>query len=235
LLQVDLQRIILVYVMEGIFVIYFSLIAFQILRRKRQRLNIVLSAFFISISIANILNMIYAIISEKTTVLILNFLTNFLLCFGPVFIFMVNMIILESTLIFSVKRQNRFILIYGIIAFIGMLIIFVFFDGVNFDRGYPAWKPIFFWYVVIISTSFAVLPFFYTALKIYFSFETKALKKKWSYYFLGSVGAISIGYMAFVNNLLNNPAFRLILSIYGISVIIWGYLMYYGIGFKLKP
>ena len=220
--------------MQGIFVLYFSLIAFQILRRKRQRLNIVLSGFFISIIIANLLNMIYVVISDNATVLVLNFLTNFLLCFGPVFIFMVNMIILESTLIFSVKRQNRYILGYGIIAFLGMLIILIFFEGVNFDMGYPVWEPLFFWYVVLVSTCFAVFPFFYTALKIYFSFQTKALKKKWFYYIIGSLGVFSIGYMAFINNLLANQTFRLILSVYGISVIIWGYLIYYGIGFKLK-
>ena len=224
--------------MQGIFVIYFSSIAFQILRRKRQRLNLIFSAFFISIIIANIFNMIYVVINNKTTVLILNFITNFLLCFGPIFIFIVNMIILESTLIFSVKRQNRYILYYGIVAFVGMLIILIFFEGVNLNKGYPTWNLIFFIYVVFISTSFAVIPFIYTSFKIYFSFETKALKKKWLYYIIGSIGAISIGYMSFINNIyyyyFDDPAFRLILSIYGISVILWGYLMYYGIGFKLK-
>ncbi len=178
--------------------------------------------------------MIYVVISDKIIVLSLNFLTNFLLCFGPIFLFIVNMIILESTIIFPKKKQNRYILLYGVAAFLGMLIILIFFQGVSFDKGYPTWNLIFFIYVLSISAIFAVIPFIRTSFRIYFSFDTIALKKKWFYYVIGSIGAISIGYMAFINNFLDDPNFRLILTIYGPSSLFWGYLMYYGIGFKLK-
>ncbi|MHA1986598.1 MAG: hypothetical protein ACW98D_08170 [Promethearchaeota archaeon] len=214
--------------------IYFSAIALQILRRNRQRLSIILSSFFVCIIIAGILNIIYVGIGDVIIVLSLYFLTIFLLCFGPIFLFIVNMIILESTIIFPQKKQNRYILLYGIVAFLGMLLILIFFQSVSFHKGYPTWNLIFFIYVVSISAIFAVIPFIRTSFKIYFNFETKALKKKWLYYVIGSIGAISIGYVLFINNLLDDPNFRLFATIYGPSDIFWGYLIYYGIGIKLK-
>jgi hypothetical protein len=125
-------------------------------------------------------------------------------------------------------------LLYGVVAFLGMMIILVFFQGVTLPQGYPIWNLYFFIYVVSISASFAVIPFIRTSIKIYFSFDTKALKKKWFYYIIGSIGAISIGYMAWIHNFLDDPNFRLILTIYGPSNLFWGYLIYYGIGIKLK-
>ena len=214
--------------------IYFSAIALQILRRKRQRLSLILSSFFVCVIIAGILNMIYVVVSDNIIVLSLNFVANFLVCFGPIFLFIVNMIILESTIIFPKKRQNRYILLYGVIAFLGMLVILIFFQGVSLNKGYPTWNLFFFIYVISISAIFAVIPFIRTSFKIYFSFDTTALKKKWFFYIIGSIGSISIGYMAFINNFLDDPAFRLILTIYGPTNLFWGYMMYYGIGFKLK-
>lgn len=233
--------------MQGFFVIYFSSIALQILRRKRQRLNLIFSGFFINIIIGNLLNMIYAPIPLhlETIIMILHFLTVFFIFFGIIFILIVNMVILESTLVFSVKRQNMYILLYGCILFLGMLILVIIgmifddyenplFGVVIDDKGYPRWGPIFFVYVIFITSAFAIIPIISTNWKIYHSFETKALKKKWLFYLIGSLGIFSIGYTISTSNLLGDELFRLIVSIFGISIIIWGSLMYYGIGSKLK-
>ncbi|KKM04373.1 hypothetical protein LCGC14_1764870 [marine sediment metagenome] len=214
--------------------IYFTLITLQILRRKRQRLNIIFSFFFITIIIANILNMVYATMTNETIILILNFFTNFFLCFGPIFILVVNMLILESTIIFSVKRQNRYILYYGLLLLLGMAIFYIF-KGVSVTSEFrPKFSPIFLIFILIITAALVVIPIISTSLKIFFSFEMKALKRKWIFYVIGFLGSISIAYLVFINNYLDNDGFRLLVAIYSISVILWGYLMYYGIGFKLK-
>lgn len=224
--------------------IFFLLLAYRILKRKKQRLNIIFSLFFISNIISSITNMVYALILDSTVVLSLNFLTNFFVIFGPVFILIVNFTILESTIIFSVKRQNRYIFLYGCLVFFGMLLLILL--GLSFDNpnapflglriigGRPKWGLIFFVYVVSIITGFAFVPIIRTSLKIYFSFENKALKKKWLYYFIGSLGSIILLYLIFTNNLVGNEIFRLVLSVYAISFLLWVSLMYYGIGFKLK-
>ena len=201
------------------------------------------SGFFICSIIGFISNMIYGAISNETLILVLNFLSNFFICFGGIFILIVNLIILESTIIFSIKRQNRYIILYGIILLTGMLI-FYSLGGVQISEvGTPIWTPPFFGFVISVITGFAVIPIIITSLKIYFRFETRVLKKKWLYYLIGEVGSFSIAYLVFINNLINYyfyevtgkiPTFNLFFSLYSISVIIWASLMYYGIGFKLK-
>jgi len=201
------------------------------------------SGFFICSIIGFISNMIYGAISNETLILVLNFLSNFFICFGGIFILIVNLIILESTIIFSIKRQNRYIILYGIILLTGMLI-FYSLGGVQISEvGTPIWTPPFFGFVISVITGFAVIPIIITSLKIYFRFETRVLKKKWLYYLIGEVGSFSVAYLVFINNLIywifyvvkrEIPTFNLFFSLYSISVIIWASLMYYGIGFKLK-
>lgn len=240
------------YVVFGIIVIYFSILANRIIRRKRQRLNLIFSGFFISTIIGLILNMIYAGIRAATTeiddiVVFLHFLSVFCVRFGLIFIVVVNMIILESSIIFSIKRQNRFIILYGILLFFGMLILIYPFEmvSIQYETGYAQWKLPFFLYVVFMETGFAIIPIFYTSFKIYSSFITVELKKKWFYYLMGSLGlAIFNLYPVDLLNLLtwifrnkNEEVLlisRSIVTVIGVSVILWVSLMYYGIGSKLK-
>ena len=157
------------------------------------------------------------------------------------------MIILESTLIYSVKRQNRYILFYGILLFAGMLILVLLgeiFDtpnvpklGVQIINNAPKWGPIFFAYVVSIMTIFIFIPINYTNFKIYSRFETKALKRKWFYHLVGFLGITVFFYLLCLYNFLDPEIYanvRSIISILASSLIIWGYMMYYGIGIELK-
>lgn len=220
--------------------------AFQIIRRRRQRLNVIFGTFFISVCIGNIINMIYAVIPLylEPLIKILHFLTLFFIFFAIILIPIVNMIILESTLIFSIKRQNRYILSYGLLLFFGMLIqlilqeIFGWQVGFEIDNpsGFPIWSLTFFLFVISITTGFAIIPIILTNWRIYKSFETKTLKKKWFYYFIGSLGVFSVAYSIMIANLLGDkiPGFRAVISIFGISIVLWVQLMYYGIGSKLK-
>jgi hypothetical protein len=185
---------------------------------------------------ASISNIIYASLTEPTIILILNYLTNFSICFGAVFVLVVNLVILESTIVFSVKKQNRTIVLYGLVLLIGMLPFYLLEDGwgVWIDNNYPRFGPLFLIFIIGFPASFVVIPIIVTFLKIYRSFETKALKKKWFFYFIGSLGSFSIVYLIWINNYVFKDSFRLIVGIYAISWLLWGYLMYYGIGFKLK-
>ena len=242
---INLDRILVIYLTQGILVIFFSLLAYRILKRKRQRLNLIFSLFFICTIIGTIFNMIYAPldpIQHEPIIKILNFFANFFVFFAPIFMVIVNFIILESTLIFSVKRQNRYIFFYGFLIFSGMLILILIPDPLNIlgvaitDEGRPEWGIVFFIYMVSMLTGFTFIPIFRTSLKIYNSLETKELNKKWVYYFIGTLGVFSWGYFIFITNYFGHyfAILRSISSIYGISIIIWVCLMYYGIGFKLK-
>ncbi|MFX1258812.1 MAG: hypothetical protein ACFFAN_13205 [Promethearchaeota archaeon] len=245
LYQIGLDRIVVIYVTQGIIVIFFSLLAYRILKRKKQRLNVIFSLFFICVIMGLIFNMIYAPldpIQHEPIIKILNFFANFFIFFAPIFMVIVNFIILESTLIFSVKRQNRYIFLYGFLIFFGMLILILIPDPLNIlgvkitAEGRPEWGIVFFIYMVSIITGLTLIPIVRTSLKIYNNLKTNALKKKWVYYFIGSLGVFSWGYLIFLTNFMGHffDILRLISSIYGISIVIWVYFMYYGIGFKLK-
>ncbi|MFX1302668.1 MAG: hypothetical protein ACFE9X_04835 [Promethearchaeota archaeon] len=188
--------------------------------------------------IAFILNMIYFVINVEyeEIVIFLHFLSWFFVTFGLIFILIVNMIILESTIIFSVKRQNRYILLFGLLHFFGMLIILLVSNGVSINpQGYPVWKLQFFIYMASIVTVFEIIPIIYTMWKIYISFETKELKRRWLYYLIGSLGLIICNlYSIMISHLLNIAEFRDFIMILGVSVLLWVSLMYYGIGAKLK-
>ncbi len=245
LFQIGLDRILVIYISQGIIVIFFSLLVYRILQRKRQRINVIFSFFFISTIIGLIFNMIYAPLDPiqfNSLIKFLNFLANFFVFLGPIFMVIVNFIILESTLIFSVKRQNRYIYTYGFMIFFGMLILLLIPDPLSIlgvtitGEGRPEWGIVFFIYLVSMLTGFAVIPIFRTSVKIYRNLETKELKKKWSYYVIGSLGVFSWGYLIFATNYFGHAfeTLRTISSLYGISIVLWVLLMYYGIGFKLK-
>ncbi|MFX1456882.1 MAG: hypothetical protein ACFFDB_16020 [Promethearchaeota archaeon] len=228
-------------------IIYFLSITYQILKRRRQRLNLIFASFFICAIIGGALNITYFLMTDflmTNIILILNFLTNFSYLFSAIFILTVNRIILESTIIFSVKRQNIYILFYGIVLFVGMLVLVILgqiFDpykpilglAINPD-GAPVWGFIFFIYVILFSAIFIVVPFIRTSVQIFKSFETISLEKKWLYYFIGSLGVFSIFYLIITGNLLDNINFKNIISIYSLTMLLWVSFMYYGIGFKLK-
>jgi hypothetical protein len=244
-MQAALDRILVIYITNGILVIFFSLLAFNIIKRRKQRLNLIFSLFFVFTTIGLIFNMIYAPIDPiqyNSVIKFLNFLANFFVFFAPIFMVIVNFIILESTLIFSVKRQNRYMYAYGFLIFFGMLILILIPDPLSIlgvtitNEGRPEWGIVFFIYLVSMLTGFAVIPIIRTSLKIYQNLETKSLKKKWSYYVIGSLGVFSWGYLIFITNYFghNFDILRTISSIYGITIILWVLLMYYGIGFKLK-
>jgi hypothetical protein len=107
-------------------------------------------------------------------------------------------------------------------------------DPTPIEGNVPEWGLVFLLYTLGVMSGFSIIPIIRTSLKIYFSIESKVLKRKWLYYFIGSLGLIIIFYMMLIDNLYLGDDFRLITSILGVTVIFWGYLMYYGIGFKLK-
>lgn len=248
--QILIDRIIVIYIINPILVIFFAVLAYQILKRRKQRLNLIFSGFFFCMIIGFSFNMSYATINHiyyADLIKILHLLSWFFVFFGTVFILIVHMIILESTLIYSINRQNRYILLYGFLLLTGMLIQVLIGSplvGINLTgEGRPGWTLIFFIYVILITSGFSIIPIIITSFKIYHRFETKALKRKWFYYLIGSLGLIIFNlYPIQILNLLTGimpyagflETLRVVVAASGVSVVLWVSLMYYGIGYKLK-
>ena len=70
--QMDLTRIIQVYIAQGIICVYFLFLAYKVLSHNKQHLNIVLNCSYITVAIGLIINFIYAPLTNATIVLILH-------------------------------------------------------------------------------------------------------------------------------------------------------------------
>ncbi len=82
---------------------------------------------------------------------------------------------------------------------------------------------------VSIFTFSISIPFFYISIRLFKSFQSKLLGRKLKFYTIGSCGFIIMAYGLILYNIWNNPIFRVAWSIISISVILFLFLIYYGI------
>ena len=94
----------------------------------------------------------------------------------------------------------------------------------------PNWSPSVFLYAVVTMTILTTIPFYYSSLKLYCSFREQELRKKWSYFIIGTSMLYFILYGTFISHLIFNQMFYLVFSpiklIFAISGTI---LSYYGV------
>ncbi|TFG22455.1 MAG: hypothetical protein EU529_10440 [Promethearchaeota archaeon] len=228
LFEFDIPRFIQVYIVQLGMGIFYFLIGLVILKRDTKRLNQLFATFYILAASASIINVIYASIFINLVVKILHFLTYFLFCFAIVYLLIFNLIILKSEKLFTIKKHN---IIAGTYA-VSLLVLILIPGGITINKS-TDWKPVWslpFLIYALIVISCAIIPCFYFAVKIYKKLEDKALKKKWAFYILATLIYFAILYVASISNFLNDPTFRLITSIAGLSLFATAYLLYYGVG-----
>lgn len=233
LYQLDLTRIIQVYIVQlGMGIIYF-IIGLMILKRDTKRLNQLFATFYLLSASATIINVIYASIFINPVVKILHFITYFLFCFAIIYLLVFNLIILKSEKIFTIKKHNIIAGTYAALLFVLILIP----GGIIIDKS-TDWKPVwslpFLIYALIVISCCAIIPTTYFSIQIYRKLEDKTLKKKWAFYILATFGYFAILYLSSISNFLNDPTFRLITSIAGLSLYGTAFLLYYGVGRQIE-
>lgn len=235
LYQMDVARFITVYIVQlgmGIFYFIFGLI---ILKRDTKRLNQLFSTFYILAASATIVNVIYVSITINPLVKILHFLTFYLFCFAMVYLLIFTLIVLKSEKVFTVKKHNLIAVIYG-----GLLLGLApigWYGGITIDASTdwrPVWSLPFLLYALIVISVCAIVPTIYFSIEVYKKFEDKVIKKKWTYYILAIIDYFIILYLTSISNYLNNPSFRLITSIAGLTLYATAYLLYYGVGKQIE-
>lgn len=233
----DLARIIQVYVLQlGVGGIFYILMALLILRRDRKRLNWIFSAFFLSVSIGTIINVIYAPLTIEPIVLVLHFMTYYLFCFAMVFLLIFDLILIKSEKIINSKRQLMIITIFAILL-AGQFFIGVLGGGITINES-TDWKPVwslpFFLYSVIVCFIFAIVPTINYALQIYKKFDDNTLRKKWKFFLIGIIWYYIFWFGTSLSNLLDIPLFRTLWALVGITVFISAYFIYYGVGRQIQ-
>jgi hypothetical protein len=235
-IELDLARILQLFVIQLIIALFFVYLAFRILKKNKSRLNISFSLFYILTAIGAFINIIYSVIDNEIAVTTLNFITNFCVSFSLIFLYTTNQIILKSEVVFTKKDQLKITVLYGILLFLTVLF-YPFGQGVIINESTnwkPLWKLPFFLYVVAIDTIIATIPILLTSIKIFREFKDEDLKKRWIFFLIGLGGLFAYMYGVFLNNFLNQSLFRTIFTIYSLTVVLWVYLIYYGIGRQIK-
>jgi len=231
--MLDFARIIQIYVIQGLFTIFFLFMSYKILKRGKKRLNLYLSSFYLFSGTGGIINMIYAILEEEVIVHALYFTTYYLICFSLVFVLVFVLILVKPTNTFGTKSQLFIISISGILL-LGLLIIP---NGFTINRSTnwkPNWSLGFFIYSTIICTFVSIIPTIYYSIRIYSKFENQHLKKKWKYFLMGLFAFFFLFYGTSFSNTLNNDGFRFIWSLISLPTLIALYLIYYGVGRQLE-
>lgn len=229
----DFARFIQIYIVQGLFALFFLYMAYIVLKRGRKQLNLYLSSFYLSTTIGGVLNMIYANIFNETVVFVMHFVTYFMFCFSIAFLLIFVLILVKPIDQITRKFQSKILIIFGFVI-LGLLLIP---NGIVIN-GTTNWKPnwsvTFLVYSVVVCSCMGMIPTLYYSIKIYKKFENEYLKKKWKYLLLGISAFFFLFYGTVISNTLNNDSFRLIWSIVSLPTLISLYLIYYGVVQQLE-
>jgi hypothetical protein len=229
----DFARIIQIYVVQGLFALFFLYMAYLVLKRGKKPIHIHISSFYLSVTIGGVLNMIYANIFNSTIVYFMHFITYYIFCLSMIFLLLFILILIKPKNKFSINLQFLIIIIYGFLL-LGLLLVP---NGILIDASTnwkPDWSWAFFTYSVILCTFLIIIPSIYYSIKIYIKFESDYLRKKWKYFLIGIFAYYFLYYGTSISNTLHSDVFRIIWSLVSLPTLIALYLIYYGIGRQLE-
>ena len=148
------ERVILIFIFQLWPIIYCSIFAYRILKRKRTRLTRTLSYFFFLNAIAFLLPFLSLLLLFNPVAYALYVTAFYLLIFSQSFLIVFSMNINE---LIPLKKQRAWILFYGSIStyvfFIG-----IFFNGIRYDAS-TSWIPVFSNIFLVINLTFVTLGF----------------------------------------------------------------------------
>jgi len=216
--------------------IFFLVLAIMVLRKRRNRLNITFSGFFIFIFLGGLVNAIYAfltIYTDEKTVVTLHILTYIFFCYAQIFLLISNLLMLKSEILVTLKKQLIIMGVYGAL----LSVLFFIPEGVRINESTyyrPQWSLLFFIYANAVWIGIAMIPTIYASIQIYKKIEDKVLKKRWKMYFIGILMIYVELFGVGVLILINDPYLRALWNIYDVSVLIAVFLVYYSVVRQFK-
>jgi len=230
----DFERMTQVFIYQGMILVVFLFLSYKSLARGRKKIHLYLSLFYIFGAIGIILNMIYAFIFIEFITELLTYFTNFSICIAPIFLLLLNLILLKSEAAMNEKKQFLIIITYG--AILSLMFLFIPLDGIQNNPStnwYPKWSLSYLIFIYLVLTIITTIPIFYTSIKLYHIFEDPELKKRWLYFVIGYCGLAIYLYSTFLGNYISNLLTYILISIGIASIIPSILLLYYGIGKRL--
>jgi len=236
-------RLIQVYLVQGLVFLFFLSLAIIILRRDRKRLNKIFAGFYVLVSLGLFFNFIYAPMRNDSLVVVIevfNFLTNFSLLLGPIFLVIFQLILLKSEKIITKKKQMLIIISYAAVLSIMIAFMFGTETGVDINSG-TLWIPIYhlpiYIFIIVVHSIGSTIPTVYLSIKVLKKLTNPILKNKWKYFMVGihSLNFFLYGtYSSYILEVIIH-GFRFGWSVAGFFiVIVGGYLLFYGVGRQLE-
>jgi len=242
LFQYDIVRVLQVYLVQGIVFLFFVSLSIIILKRDKKRLNKVFSGFYILISLGLLFNFIYTPMRGDDLVMvieILNFITNYCLLLGPIFLVVFQLVLLKSESVFTKKKQLIIIVSYSVVLL--SIIGFMFGEETGVDITGPNWVPIYhlpiYIYLVVVHSIASTIPTIYLSTMIYKKLKDTEIRKKWRFFMVGIHSLNIFMYGTYTSYILEVVlfGFRFVWSIVGLVLVVTGgYMVFYGVGRQLR-
>ncbi len=233
----SLYDIVLTYCMQLALVSFFLLFSYKILKSKDEQLNLYFSWFFIAIALGSIAMIVYftlLIVGVFEIILIIFYIISaFFNCYAFGFLYIVNKIIIKSSITFQKSQINNYLKIYAVSLILGMTFAAIL-DKITFKSGYIVLNIYFFLFIIICVLLISIIPLLRTIKEIYNAMENEKLKEHFRIFYLGVFGLLAIFLSEFLINYLNIELLRIIMNITALSSIICFYLIYKGLIERFK-
>jgi hypothetical protein len=228
---VDWPRLMLVFFSQGFMAIAFVVLAFKIVRRKRDRSTVALSLFYFILAIGLILNIVFVLFTPTNNELLLRtlyVLSAFFIAFSFAFNLVFINVILKLKDEFTIKKMAVIIGACGII----ILLLYLIPEGVTFDSNWvPTYSLPFVVLVYVFFTLYITVPTSYYSARLYKLFKARNLKDRFRLYLIGITILLATVYGGTFFIATYNQLFRLIYSVFAFFLeIAAGLLVYYGLG-----
>lgn len=239
LFQLTIFRFITVFVVQSFMVAFYLVIAFKLLKKKKDinRKRLIFSIYYLFCSIGLIINYVYALIHHEVIIRVLYIFTIYIIYAGTSFIaiFAIAMYYEIKGNIKTTKIQFAYIIVlstlYVVIFFIPNSVV------INEEtKWYPVVSLGFFIYsTIFINLSLAI--FILYSLKTLTIFkrrnENKMIINRWKIYIIGIVETFAFASFAMLVHFLDIKLIRDLWAIVGGILMLTGiYLTWYGIGKK---
>ena len=230
--ELDLQRIFIVWIAQGLIILIFLLLFIKILGRKRNRYSIIISMIYLLAAIGFFLNLIYVLLRDEMAIVILDFLMIYLILIALVFVLLFNLNLLQTIQIFTLKKQRILFILYTIIIFVAL---FYPMDTTVTANYAPLYSWTKFIIIVIFYTGAIMIPLLYTSILVYKKFEADEMKKRWRFFIIGVIFFCVSFYNLVLYSTWHDEMYQTVTGvILLLTVITGGYFIYYGVGKSLS-
>ncbi len=182
---------------QTVLTLFFLLMGYLTLRRKKNRLTITFAGFFIFEALGFIFGIIYLPFKINPYATIFYYCATFFIFFAPAFLIAFLLLLIKSGIIFTYSKQMLFFLVDFLVFLLILLIPGILFGGLYINET-SDWRPQYtlpFFIIMNIYVSFGAFgPIMYLSFLIYKQFKNPNLKGRWIS-FLGAYWASGLSSM----------------------------------------